>query len=57
MERFDEKDLRIPVLDKYKESGKLHIMGKVETGVLKTGDTILSNPGSVRRFVGITNMG
>lgn len=47
MERFDEKELRIPVLDKYKESGKLHILGKVETGVLRTGDTILCNPGTV----------
>jgi len=46
--RLDETELRIPVLDRYKESGKLHIMGKVETGVLKTGDTILSNPSSVQ---------
>jgi len=47
LDRLDEKELRIPVLDKYKESGKLHVLGKVESGVLKTGDTILSNPGSV----------
>jgi hypothetical protein len=57
MERFDEKPLRIPVLDKYKESGKLHILGKVETGVLKTGDSILCNPGSVRFFFLIVRVG
>lgn len=46
LDRQDEKPLRIPVLDRYRESGKLHILGKVECGVLRTGDTILSNPGS-----------
>jgi len=47
LERMDERELRIPVLDKYKEAGKLHIMGKVETGILRTGDTILSHPNSI----------
>eukprot|EP01127_Copromyxa_protea_P003078 TRINITY_DN12949_c0_g1_i1.p1 TRINITY_DN12949_c0_g1~~TRINITY_DN12949_c0_g1_i1.p1 ORF type:complete len:562 (+),score=176.15 TRINITY_DN12949_c0_g1_i1:48-1688(+) len=55
MERFDEKPLRIPVLDKFKESGKLHILGKVETGVLRTGETILCNPGASFKVLQIQN--
>eukprot|EP01126_Amoeba_proteus_P021416 TRINITY_DN2175_c0_g2_i1.p1 TRINITY_DN2175_c0_g2~~TRINITY_DN2175_c0_g2_i1.p1 ORF type:complete len:601 (-),score=148.78 TRINITY_DN2175_c0_g2_i1:61-1737(-) len=45
LDRQDEKPLRIPVLDRYKESGKLHVLGKVECGVLRTGDVISAHPG------------
>jgi peptide chain release factor subunit 3 len=48
LERMDELPLRIPVLDRYKDSGKTVIMGKVETGVLKTGDEILCNPNNIK---------
>jgi peptide chain release factor subunit 3 len=47
LERMDEAPLRIPVLDKYKESGKTYILGKVESGCLKTGDDLIANPGQV----------
>jgi len=47
LDRQDQMPLRIPVLDKYKESGKTYILGKVEYGCLKTGDEIVSNPGNV----------
>jgi peptide chain release factor subunit 3 len=48
LDRLDSSPLRIPVLDKYKEGGRVYILGKVETGVLKTGDSILVNPGNVQ---------
>jgi peptide chain release factor subunit 3 len=48
LERLDESPLRIPVLDKYKESGKVFVLGKVEAGVLRTGDDILIMPGNVK---------
>jgi len=44
LDRLTEAPLRIPVLDKYKEHGKTFILGKVETGFLKCGDTVLSSP-------------
>lgn len=47
LERMDELALRIPVLDRYKDSGKTVIMGKVETGVLKVGDELIVNPNNV----------
>jgi len=40
--------LRIPLLDRYKESGKTILMGKVETGVLKIGDDIYCNPNNIK---------
>jgi peptide chain release factor subunit 3 len=43
--RLDTAPLRIPVLDRYKESGKLVILGKIEAGVLRTGDTVCVVPG------------
>jgi len=47
-ERLDELPLRIPILDKYRESGKVYIMGKVETGILKQGDEIFINPNGMK---------
>jgi len=44
-ERLLQYPLRVPVLDKYKENGKTFILGKIETGMLKVGDSIVSNPG------------
>uniref|UniRef100_A0A6B2L0G2 Tr-type G domain-containing protein n=1 Tax=Arcella intermedia TaxID=1963864 RepID=A0A6B2L0G2_9EUKA len=43
--RLDTAPLRIPVLDKYKEAGKLVVLGKVESGVIKSGDTLAIYPG------------
>ena len=48
LERLDESPLRVPVLDKYKESGKVYILGKVEAGVLRSGDDIFVQPGNIR---------
>lgn len=51
LERADEAPLRIPILDKYKESGKVYILGKVEQGVLRAGDDIILMPGNIRYTV------
>jgi len=48
LERMDELPLRIPVLDRYKESGKTIIMGKIETGVLRVGDELVCNPNNIK---------
>jgi len=48
LERMDQYPLRIPVLDKYKLSGRLIVLGKVESGVLKAGDTLCINPGQLK---------
>lgn len=50
-ERLDEKPLRIPVLDKIKEDGKIIILGKIETGILKIGDEIICNPNNIKMNV------
>jgi len=44
LDRLNESPLRVPVLDKFKESGKTYIIGKVESGVLNLGDTIVISP-------------
>jgi len=36
--------LRIPVLDKYKESGKIIIQGKVESGTIRMGQSVIVMP-------------
>ncbi|KAL6071808.1 G1 to S phase transition 2 [Balamuthia mandrillaris] len=43
--------LRIPVLDKYKEAGKLIIMGKVESGTIAMGQDVMVMPGRQRGTV------
>jgi len=48
LERMDELPLRIPLLDRYKDSGKTILMGKVETGVLKVGDELYVNPNNIK---------
>jgi len=48
LERMDELYLRIPLLDRYKESGKTILMGKIETGVLRTGDELICNPNNIK---------
>lgn len=45
--REAEKDLRIPVLGCYRESGKVYLLGKVESGVLRTKDSVTIMPGNV----------
>jgi peptide chain release factor subunit 3 len=44
IERTKFGDLRIPILDKYKENGQTYILGKVESGSLNHGDTLIINP-------------
>lgn len=48
---LDEKPLRIPVLDKIKEDGKIMIMGKIETGILKVDDEIVCYPNNIKMHV------
>jgi len=43
--RMDTAPLRIPVLDRYKEAGRLVVLGKVEAGVLRIGDSVSVVPG------------
>jgi len=49
--RLDASPLRIPVLDKYKEAGRVVILGKVEAGVVKTGETLTIVPGGTQFVV------
>jgi len=44
LDRLNEHPLRVPILDKYKDSGKTYIIGKVEAGVLNLNDTVLVSP-------------
>jgi len=43
--RLDTSPLRIPVLDRFRETGRLIILGKVEAGVLRTGEALVVHPG------------
>jgi peptide chain release factor subunit 3 len=45
LDRDENGPLRIPVLDKIKERGFIIIMGKVESGTINTGDTLVIMPG------------
>jgi len=45
LSRLDTSPLRIPVLDRYKEAGKLIILGKIEAGILQSGDVLEIQPG------------
>eukprot|EP01091_Cochliopodium_minus_P012067 TRINITY_DN3574_c0_g1_i2.p1 TRINITY_DN3574_c0_g1~~TRINITY_DN3574_c0_g1_i2.p1 ORF type:complete len:546 (+),score=189.89 TRINITY_DN3574_c0_g1_i2:31-1668(+) len=36
--------LRIPVIDRYKDSGKVVVMGKIESGILRKGDELYLSP-------------
>lgn len=40
--------LRIPILDTYKADGKIHILGKVESGILNINDTIMISPHNIK---------
>jgi len=50
-DRLDEKPLRIPVLDKIKEDGKIMILGKIETRILRVGDEIICCPNNIKMQV------
>lgn len=52
LERLSESSLRVPILDKFKESGKTYIIGKVESGILNLGDTIFVSPSKQQLTVG-----
>lgn len=41
-------NLRIPVLDTYREEGKTHILGKVECGIVNVDDTIMITPLNIK---------
>lgn len=42
-QRNENGPLRIPILDRYKDAG-IHIMGKVESGIIKYGSTYTLMP-------------
>lgn len=44
VERLPNYPLRLPIVDKIKEAGKLHILGKLEAGTLKVGDHVVVMP-------------
>lgn len=44
--------LRIPLLDRYKEAGKVFAMGKVDGGRVKVGDVLVAHPGGHECTVG-----
>jgi len=46
--RDPKAPLRIPILDKLKDSGKLIIQGKVESGTIYLGQKVAIMPGKVR---------
>jgi len=46
--RLDSSPLRVPVLDRYKEAGRLVILGKIEAGILRAGDTLVAHPGGIQ---------
>lgn len=43
--------LRFPVQDVYKQDGQRIIVGRVETGILRRGDTVLFSPGNEKAIV------
>lgn len=54
MPRNPDVPVRIPVIDRYKEMGLLHVVGKVEVGTLTRGDTLALVPSqSTAEVVGI----
>lgn len=54
-ERDPAGPIRLPVVDKYKESGSLIVLGKVESGTIRTGDKLLLAP--VRTQIEILSIG
>lgn len=51
LKRSEMSSLRIPVLDKYKENGKLIILGKIETGICHIGDELICTPNNIAMLV------
>jgi len=46
-ERNENAPLRIPVTDRYKEMGLVHILGKVEGGVIQKGQNVVLMPSKI----------
>lgn len=42
----------MPLLDRYKDAGKVYVIGKVDGGMLRTGDTVVLVPGDKEAVVG-----
>jgi len=53
LERMDQEPLRIPVLDKIKEKGYIIVMGKVETGIISVGQSVIAMPGRTQFTVAL----
>jgi len=52
LERLDAFPLRLPIMDKFKESGVVYVLGKVETGVLVKGQQLVIMPNKTPVIVG-----
>lgn len=53
-----EAPLRMPIIDRFKDSGALQLMGKIETGKISIGDKLFMNPQNAKvEVLGITQEG
>jgi len=46
LQRFPDAALRIPIIARYKDMGVLCILGKIESGTIRTGDKLVMQPGN-----------
>lgn len=48
LKRTPEGDLRIPIVARYKDMGTVCILGKIESGTIRTGDKLIMMPGKTQ---------
>jgi len=48
LKRTPEGELRIPIVARYKDMGAVCILGKIESGTIKTGDKLVMMPGKIQ---------
>ena len=53
-DRNPDAPFRMPLVDKYKEDGKVQVMGKTEAGMVRRGDTLMVMPN--RQLVKVTGI-
>ena len=51
VQRFPDAAVRVPILDKFKDSGRCVLLGKVESGILRVGDSYTIMPGKVCHYL------
>lgn len=47
LQRFPNSPLRIPIIARYKDMGVVSILGKLESGTIRTGDKLIMQPGGM----------